>query len=143
MFGADKKFGDYWAEQCLKILGIQKFIKIEGDWKPFDYVCIEDGELIKREMKSCRKGHLTGNLAIEFRHKGRPSGIETSQADYWDYLLVESGELYDIPVSVLKKEISLFSFNTVVSGGDDYGSKMYLFNKDVFKDYCVKVTTPS
>ena len=146
MFKEDKAFGDYWAEQSLKILGISNYLKIEGDWKPFDFVCYEDGKLIRREMKTCMKGHYTGNLAIEFKHRGNPSGITTSQADYWDYLLVKQGkalELYNIPTSVLKEKIYRFEFETVVSGGDDYGSKMYLFNKDVFKDYCVKVTTPS
>lgn len=37
----------------------------------------------KVEHKSDEKCRFTGNVFIEFRQKGRPSGIAVSTADYW------------------------------------------------------------
>lgn len=35
------------------------------------------------EIKSDQKARVTGNVFIEYRQKGRPSGISTSVAEWW------------------------------------------------------------
>jgi len=35
------------------------------------------------EIKSDGKSKYTGNLAIEFRYRGEPSGLFATKADYW------------------------------------------------------------
>lgn len=37
------------------------------------------------EVKSDRECRRTGNLFIEYRQKGRPSGIAVTTADYWAF----------------------------------------------------------
>lgn len=54
------------------------------------------------EVKSDGKARSTGNLFVEFRQKGRPSGIAVTEAEWW------STEVYDdvwiiLPTVVLKR----------------------------------------
>jgi len=137
MFREDMFYGDYWAERQLAMLGVTKYRKMEGKFSGFDYITYEGDEIVLREMKSCRLGHKTGNIAIEFKCSGRDSGISVTKADYYDYLIVETGELYDIPVSVLKDAIHRNLFHDVLSGGDNKGAMLYLFRKEVFDDYLI------
>jgi hypothetical protein len=39
----------------------------------------------KIEIKTDRIAHNTGNIFIEFESRKKPSGISTTQADYWAY----------------------------------------------------------
>mgnify|MGYP001070419334 CR=1 FL=1 len=41
----------------------------------------------KIEVKYDRKTKETGNVYIEFESRGKPSGIKTTQADYWTYYI--------------------------------------------------------
>jgi hypothetical protein len=74
----------------------------------------------------------TGNLAIEIEYRGNPSGLATTQAEYWVHILELNGVEFCsllFPVSTLKKTIK--SINTqskvnIVMGGDDNQSKLVL-----------------
>lgn len=44
---------------------------------------------VKRDKWICK----SGNIAIEFKSRGKPSGIATTTADYWCFIL--SGEMDD------------------------------------------------
>lgn len=41
----------------------------------------------KVEVKRDLKAKVTGNLFIEFESRGKPSGLATSEADYWCFAL--------------------------------------------------------
>jgi len=41
------------------------------------------------EVKRDLKFKVTGNIFIEFESRGKPSGIATSEADYWCFVLDE------------------------------------------------------
>ena len=138
MFKNDLSFGDFWAQRQLEMLGITKYRKMDGKFSGFDYITVEGDEIVLREMKSCRLGHKTGNIAIEFKCSGRDSGIQTTKADYWNYLIVETGELYNIPVSVLKDAVHRMKWADILSGGDNNGAMLYLFPKEVFAAYLYK-----
>jgi len=63
--------------------------------------CIEKIELKSEQWQWER----TGNLAIEFRRAGRPSGISVTEADYWVHELKRDGETigyFMFPVERLK-----------------------------------------
>ena len=93
----------------------------------------EEGErLIESVIKSgkieCKRDRLTGktgNLAIEYMYRGKPSGISTTEADWWAFLIegsilmVETERLKDIAREYLKD-------GHVVDGGDDMASKIIL-----------------
>jgi hypothetical protein len=44
------------------------------------------------EVKLDRWAQLTGNIAVEFSNRGKPSGIETTRADFWCYVVEVKGE---------------------------------------------------
>jgi hypothetical protein len=51
------------------------------------------GKLEKIELKSeSWLWERTGNICIEYRQDGRPSGIDTTQADYWVHELKRDGD---------------------------------------------------
>ena len=44
----------------------------------------------KFEVKTDRLSAKTGNIYIEYKSRGKPSGIKTTQADYWVYKVTET-----------------------------------------------------
>ncbi len=44
--------------------------------------------------------HITGNIAIEYESRGKPSGIATTHADYW--VIIFSGEYRDNVMLILE-----------------------------------------
>ena len=73
----------------------------------------------------------TGNIAIEFESYGKPSGINATESDYWFHNLAVNDEVYCTLVfetKVLKKIVEELDDHRIVSGGDNWASKMYLVN---------------
>jgi len=96
----------------------------------------------KMEIKTERDiWKTTGNIAIEIRYKGNPSGISTTESSVWIHLLsykgvVEGGFILKVDklrakIKKLQKEGNL----KMVMGGDFNASQMVLLPiKDLFKD---------
>ena len=88
---------------------------------------------VKNDFKS-----ETGNVALEYFCRNKPSGISVSQADYYIYLYPKLQEVWKIKTEKLKQMIEDFKngchvenwttelYFMRVSGGDDNLSKMYL-----------------
>lgn len=99
----------------------------------------------KIEVKSERgMWTRTGNIAIEFECYGKPSGISTTEADYWFHNLCIGDQTYatlvfDVPS--LRRIIDNLDYKRKVYGGDNNASRMYLvniqklFSTDVIKAY--------
>ena len=74
----------------------------------------------------------TGNIAIEIRYKGNPSGISTTEADWWVHILSDAEDIDTalmFKVDKLKKKIrKLVSRKEarIVMGGDDNNSEIVL-----------------
>ena len=74
----------------------------------------------------------TGNIAIEVKYKGRPSGISTTKADTWIHLLEDNKEIlggFILPVKYLRQRIKkLFHEGEIkmVNGGDNDDSSIVL-----------------
>lgn len=74
----------------------------------------------------------TGNIAIEISYKGRPSGIASTDADWWFHLLSYKGEIQMAlvyPVTKLKGiviEKIVGGTANVKMGGDDNESEIIL-----------------
>lgn len=81
---------------------------------------------VKRDNFICK----TGNIAVEFESRGKPSGIATSQADYWVFIL--SGDLNDTIILIFEinklKEIArdFYLKGKIKLMGDDNTSKAIL-----------------
>ena len=84
--------------------------------------------LEKYELKTDRMAHKTGNVYVEFKSRGKDSGISTSKSDTWIFKIVSNGDRHlfsiHIPLSRLKKLVS--KDYRVVPGGDNLTSKGYL-----------------
>jgi len=138
-FHSDLAFGDKYQEQYISSMTPQpSYLEVKkGYFKPYDFIA----DNVKYECKADRMAHTTGNLCIEYFSRGSPSGISTSEADFWIYMLVSpTGEVSDtfkIPSDVLKEQIAKKAYWREVAGGDNYMNKMYLFPKNIFADYRV------
>ena len=79
------------------------------------------------EVKTDRIAHITGNVAVEYRFRGRPSGISTTEADYWAFLLYDMTTIIMVPTEKLKDIArERYKRNQVTIGGDDNVSEMIL-----------------
>jgi hypothetical protein len=85
----------------------------------------------------------TGNIAIEFESYGKPSGIASTEADYWFHNLAINDTVYAtlmFDVDVLRTLVEELDDHKVVKGGDNWASKMYLVNlSKLFSTDTVKV----
>lgn len=85
----------------------------------------------KIEVKTERdKWKETGNIVIEFESRGRPSGIATTEADYWFHNLAKGDDIVMtlvFPVYKLRSYISKHN-PKMVRGGDDMTSRLYLIS---------------
>lgn len=105
-FDLDLAYGQVFEKKVADILGNSKIeVKTEKDkWK------------------------TTGNIVIEFESRGKPSGIITTESDFWFHILALDDVLVSIlviPTSRLRKYIDV-NKPRVVRGGDDMTSKLYL-----------------
>lgn len=71
----------------------------------------------KIEVKYDKKTRETGNVYIEFESRGKPSGIATSEADYWAYFTNED-ECFVISTKKLKEKLRKLN-PPRVNGGDN------------------------
>lgn len=45
----------------------------------------------KLEVKLDKRAHVSGFVFVEFESRGKPSGLATTQADYWCYIIEGRG----------------------------------------------------
>jgi hypothetical protein len=105
-FDLDLAYGQVFEQKVAEILGQSKIeIKTEKDkWK------------------------TTGNIVIEHESRGKPSGIITTEADYWLHNCAIGDDIVFsvlLKVSTLRKYIARHNPRSV-RGGDDMTSKLYL-----------------
>ena len=85
----------------------------------------------KIEVKTERdKWKSTGNTVVEFESRGRPSGIATTEAEYWFHNLAVGNDIVMtlvFPVSKLRSYIAK-NMPRMIRGGDDNTSRMYLIS---------------
>ena len=70
----------------------------------------------------------TGNIAIEFESRGKPSGINSTEAEYWFHNLAVGDEIVMtlvFPTKTLKNYI-VNNNPRMVRGGDNMTSRLYL-----------------
>ena len=96
----------------------------------------------KIEVKTERDRWMeTGNIVIEYRYKGKPSGISVTKAKWWIHILSLDGKMkfsFIFPVDVLKRKIkSMLADKTarLTMGGDENMSSLALLPiKEVIKN---------
>jgi hypothetical protein len=132
--------------------GDSSYIEREGKWMPltegyckgFD-IDLEFGKMGEKFVEQVFEGNSkievkterdiwkkTGNIAIEMRCKGKPSGISTTESSVWIHLLAYNGAIeggFLFKVDELKGKIKKLHNDgnlNIVMGGDDNASQMAL-----------------
>jgi hypothetical protein len=80
------------------------------------------------EVKCDRIAVKTGNVYIEYESRGKPSGISTSQADYWVYKFDEESAVI-FKTEALKNKLSSLQDSPFNNDIDKYFSCLYFHNK--------------
>ena len=140
-FRKDLEFGQNYEKKFIEIMKPKSSKIIGGNFKYWDLEIFEDYKVIKYEIKSDRLAHKTNNLCIEFECNKKPSGITTTQADYYGYFIIKDKDefqLYNIPTKFIRECINNKLYSRTMNGGDGYKSKFYLFDKNIFSEYIIK-----
>lgn len=103
------------------------FLK-EGYHKEYDIMIPEINKTV--EVKKDFKSQHTGNVVIEVEMNNRPSGLETSTADWWVFHLNDI-ELVWIKLKRLKELVKSEDYNLVefIGKGDTISKQAYLVKK--------------
>ena len=114
-----------------------EIIELNNDYRYDIKTKLKSGDIVLLEVKEdfmCKK---TGNVAVEFQCRGKPSGIAKSEADYYVYKVhtAEGEELFSISKQKLLNLIDTEQYHTIKVGGDSGSeTKMYLFSIDTVKE---------
>jgi len=82
------------------------------------------------EVKTDRLWKNTGNVAVEFKSRGKKSGLATTHASYWAFILDNQGNtegIIIVPIGKLKA-IATYHYlqGKITFGGDENSSEMVL-----------------
>lgn len=100
----------------------------EGYHKEYDIMIPEINKTI--EVKKDFKSQYTGNVVIEMEMNNRPSGLQTTTADWWVFHLDET-EIVWITLERLKEMVEFEDYNLVefIGEGDEISKQAYLVPK--------------
>ena len=126
-FFADLTLGNEWESKLLNYVEHDTFTFAPPLCKGWDVATTYQDHTVKWEVKSDRMACRTGNVAIETRCNGIPSGITSTEADYYAYFVLQPASdptLYMIPTEHLRTMVT--KNYRMVRGGDRYASEMVL-----------------
>ena len=137
-FNLDLEFGNIYEKKIIDLIPNDSYIIKEGYFPYYDVELTKDNVITKYEVKADRYTYKTGNIAIEFKCSGLPSGISKTQADYYAYFVVKPYNVYNlyiIPTQIIKDKINSLEYKRIIFGGDNKTSQMYIFSLDLFEEY--------
>jgi hypothetical protein len=135
--------GNIYEVRSLMYMEHDTYEQKQGKFKPYDLIITKSGKETKIEVKSDRQAGRTGNMAIEFECNGKPSGISSTEADYYIYFIIYMDDIHDglpreecykIPI---KRLIKIAKECRKVRGGDGNRSCMYLVHKSLVARYLI------
>lgn len=141
-FQLDLEFGKIYERKLTQIVPNDKSEIMEGYFPDYDVIITKDNKETTYEVKSDRLAYKTGNMAIEFKHNNKPSGISITKAEYYAYFIVKPYnlfELYIIPVQVLKDKIKASEYKRITFTGSNVKTDIYVFGIDLFNEYKINV----
>ena len=138
-FLSDSEFGEAWEQKFIESLTFEKYIsyrKIDGKCKEFDFIVCRDDVITLYEIKSDRYAHNTGNLVVEFYCRGKDSGIRTSLADIWVFIIDATGEVFEVPKKVLEEAIHRQEYSEIREIAE--GNLGFFFPVEYFRPFYSK-----
>ena len=139
-FVEDLKFGKKYEIELLKYLDYESYDFVDGLFKDYDLKININQKSTTYEVKADRITYKTNNIAIEYECSKKKSGILTTKADFYAYFIIKPNDNYDlyiIPTKDIKAFIKEKKYKRIVNGGDNYNSKMYLFDINIFKNFII------
>ena len=122
--------------RTLNFNNISSYKVASGYFKDWDvFVQTKDGRTITFESKADTYAQRTNELAIEFRYRNEPSGIESTKATIWAHWVVGTRRYYLIPTRVLRRLIEEGKYTSIKRGGDGSMSAMYIVECETVKEY--------
>jgi hypothetical protein len=88
----------------------------------YDLLLKKDAIIRSFEVKTdfyVRPDKDSGNIFVEYEYKNRPSGISTTEADWWINYFHNLKEIWYIKTDDLKDLIEEYTFLTTYQSGDD------------------------
>ncbi len=87
------------------------------------------------EVKTDFMANFTGNIAIEYISRGKPSGISVTKAEHWAFILPEKGIIIIETERLKRIARKYYKKGRVKDGGDLDSSKLVLIPiKELFND---------
>lgn len=139
-FYKDLQTGLFYETELMKHIKHKSYEQSQGNFKEYDLkVYKKNGSTSTYEVKADKMINITGNICIEYMCRNKPSGISTSTAKYWTIFECKDMNytIYKIPRKFLIYCIENKKYFKDCNGGDNMASKLYLFKKDLFKDYII------
>jgi hypothetical protein len=134
--------GKKYEQLSTRIFQNNRFEIAEGYFPDWDVKLINNDDdnpevevEVTLECKSDTFAARTNQLAIEFEYDGRPSGIQTTKADFWVHYIVGTNNYYLIPVDYLRQMIQDGKWNNRVRGGDGRRSFLYIIDAELFSRF--------
>jgi len=121
MFKEDLKFGHVYERRALDFFKFENFEF--NDTGAYDILL---DKRVKIEVKADRLAYATGNLAVEYECRDKPSGISISEAHYYIFFVIHRNaedDVYIIPTEHLKRMVQGCK---IAYGGDRNASSIYL-----------------
>jgi hypothetical protein len=134
----DLAFGNKWQGWYIERAQPTEVEVMKGNFKPYD--AILDG--VKHEFKAEKLIAKYGNICIEYRSRDKPSGISTTEAEYYVIMSVvdnDVNELWKVPTDALRNMIDAKAYHRDTKGGDGWANQMFLFKKELFSPYRIEV----
>ena len=124
-FKKDLSDGHDFEDSILAFVQIKypKAYRVHGYHPDFDIFVPEKEHKI--ECKYDRMSEKTGNIAIEFFDRGKPSGIDKTKATHWIYKF-HNGIDWRLAIGRVSVWREVCVGRKIVSGGDGWKAKMYL-----------------
>lgn len=139
-FMRDLQFGELYEMKLLEHIPHVKYEKSEGKCKEYDLkIFRKPNRYLRYEVKADKLINKYGNICIEYQCNKQPSGITTSTAHKWAIFEVVDDKyaLYLIPKKIILDYIAEKKYKREAQGGDRLASRLYLFDKNLFKDYII------
>lgn len=132
--------GEKYEKEFCNVIEMERYEKKKGKFSAYDIKYWNKGHEYLVEVKSDTMTHKSNNIAIEFMSFDKPSGISVTKAKWYAYFeIIDDKEmkynLYVIPTNYIKTAIEKERYHKKTNGGYRYLSKMYLFHKNIFKDF--------
>jgi hypothetical protein len=128
-FQADLLVSEIAVQKVIALLEKKGATDIEtNDDGRYDVRFTMEGQTYTAEVKEDRMYHTTQNLALEYESRNKKSGVASSVADFWCYVLDKGcgyDGIYFVRLNKLRRHLQTHQYPQSL-GGDDGTSKLYL-----------------